>query len=247
MNALWMSLAFLPKGFCILGKLGLLAGSLWIIGLVLLWIFIYKRGATKMKVFIVYAHPGGEVSFTRDALENFTRGLTDAGHSYVISDLYKMNFQADFSEAENFRETKLRLDLPVPADVLVEQEKVNSSDAIVFVYPLFWADVPAKMKGWFDRVWTYGFAYGDNRTMKVLEKGLVLCVAGNTKKHIEDCGQLEAAKLTMLQDRLFDRVKSKQLIIMDGTSKFDMPLREASVDIHREIAYNAGLNFSNPE
>jgi NAD(P)H dehydrogenase (quinone) len=158
-----------------------------------------------MKVFIVYAHPS-EDSFTRHIRDSFIRGLETGGHSYILSDLYKMNFTTDMNEAEYLREGYYRSDLPVPEDVAAEQKKINRSDIIVFIYPVFWTDAPAKLVGWFDRVWTYGFAYGDNRTMKQLEKGLVLCVAGNTMEYFHETGLLDALKKVMLRDRLFDRV-----------------------------------------
>ena len=72
----------------------------------------------------------------------------------------------------------------IEEDVRLEQKKINSSDAIVFIYPVFWTEAPAKLVGWFDRVWTYGFAYGE-KTMKLLDKGIILCTAGNTKEDLE--------------------------------------------------------------
>ena len=138
-----------------------------------------------MKVFIVYCHPS-EDSFTREVRDSFISGLESAGHSYILSDLYKMNFITDMSEDEYKREAYYRRELPVPDDVRAEHEKINASDAIVFIYPVFWTEAPAKLVGWFDRVWTYGFAYGDNRGIKVLEKGLVFCVAGNTLEYFEN-------------------------------------------------------------
>ena len=120
-----------------------------------------------MKVFIVYCHPS-EDSFTKEVRDCFVAGLEHSGHNYIISDLYSMNFNADISEDEYLREAYYKRSLPVPADVRAEQEKINASDAIAFIYPVFWTDVPAKLKGWFDRVWTYGFAYGEDRTMKQL-------------------------------------------------------------------------------
>ena len=132
-----------------------------------------------MKVLIVYCHPH-ENSLTRLIRDSFIRGLESGGHSAVLSDLYQMDFKTDMSSDEYLREAHYRRELPVPGDVLVEQEKINASDAIAFIYPVFWSEAPAKLVGWFDRVWTYGFAYGENRTMKQLEKALVLVSAGNT-------------------------------------------------------------------
>ena len=191
-----------------------------------------------MNIFIVYAHPS-EDSFTRHLRESFIQGLQSAGHTYVMSDLYKMGFRTDMSETEYLREANYILDEPLPDDVIAEQNKINASDAIVFIYPIFWTEAPAKMVGWFDRVWTYGFAYGDRR-MKQLEKGLVLCVAGNSIKQLKEKGQYDAMKIIMLGDRLFDRVKEKEFIVLDSTTKYDMTAREANWNNHLETAFEAG-------
>jgi NAD(P)H dehydrogenase (quinone) len=196
-----------------------------------------------MQVFIVYAHPS-EDSFTRRIKRSFIDGLESAGHCYVLSDLYKMNFTTDMSEAEYLREGYYRRELPVPADVIAEQEKINSSDAIAFIFPLFWSDAPAKLVGWFDRVWTYGFAYGENRTMKQLEKALVICSAGNTLEYFQNTGIGSALEKVMLDDRLADRAKHKELILLDGTSR-EKPSREQNAKIHLERVFKAGAGIGN--
>jgi len=194
-----------------------------------------------MKVFIVYCHPC-EDSLTREVRDSFIAGLESAGHSYILSDLYAMNFNGDLSEQEYLREGFYRLDLPLPDDVRAEQDKVNASDAIVFIYPVFWTDAPAKLSGWFDRVWTYGFAYGDNRTMKHLEKGLVLCVAGNTLEYFERTGLGNAMQKVFLDDRLSDRVKSKDMIILDASSR-ELPECQANRVRHVQRAFDAGVTL----
>jgi NAD(P)H dehydrogenase (quinone) len=194
-----------------------------------------------MKVFIVYCHPA-EDSLTREVRYSFIEGLKSAGHSYILSDLYAMNFSSDMGEVEYLREAYYRRELPLPDDVRSEQEKINASGAIAFIYPVFWTDAPSKLVGWFDRVWTYGFAYGENRAMKTLEKGLVLCVAGNTLEYFEKTGLGEAMKKIMLEDRLFDRVKQKEMIILDATSR-ELPERELNRSKHLLRAFEAGQNF----
>jgi len=129
--------------------------------------------------------------------------------------------------------------LPLADDVIKEQEKVNSCDAIVFIYPVFWTEAPAKLVGWFNRVWTYGFAYGE-RSMKQLEKGIVICIAGNTIESLKEHNHYEAMKTVMLGDRMFDRVKEKGFIVLDSTTKHDMKAREGNWDKHLETAYEAG-------
>ena len=190
-----------------------------------------------MKAFIVYCHPS-EDSFTRCVRDAFIRGLEDAGHGYILSDLYQMDFRTDMTEHEYLRDAYYR-NTPDPAgDVLAEQAKINASDAIVFIYPVFWSEAPAKLVGWFDRVWTYGFAYGE-KTMKTLEKGLILCSAGKPLDRLEQSGILDSMKKVMLGDRLFGRVKQAEFVVFDNTSR-ENELREKNWDRNLETAYEKG-------
>lgn len=92
-------------------------------------------------------------SFTniKNRYDTFARMNTveDAGHTYVISDLYKEGFNPVMSESEYIREGFYRLDMNVSPDVKREQERINASDAIVYIYPDFWTASPAMLEGWF--------------------------------------------------------------------------------------------------
>ena len=190
-----------------------------------------------MKIFIVYCHPS-EDSFTKNMCDAFIKGVTDSGNEYIISDLYKMGFQTDMTEEEYIRDANYRNTPNVAKDVLAEQEKINSSDAIVFIYPVFWTEAPAKLVGWFDRVWTYGFAYGE-KTMKELDKAVILCSAGNPIEHLEEYGLLDSMKRVMLGDRLFGRAKQMEFIVFDNTSR-ENELREKNWDANLQKAYEIG-------
>ena len=158
-----------------------------------------------MKIFIVYCHPS-EDSFTRHIRDSFIKGIIDSGNEYILSDLYKMNFNSDISERQYLRDANYNDELPVEEDIISEHEKINACDAIAFIYPVFWTEAPAKLVGWFDRVWSYGFAYG-NKKMKMLEKGIILCSAGNPVERLEQFGLLSSMKRVMFGDRLFGRIK----------------------------------------
>ena len=45
----------------------------------------------------------------------------------------------------------------------MELEKLLACDLLVLTFPLFWASVPAILKGWFDRVLVSGKVYGGKR------------------------------------------------------------------------------------
>lgn len=190
-----------------------------------------------MKVFVVYCHPS-EDSFTSHVRDSFIKGVLDSGNGYELSDLYKMNFRTDMSEAEYLRDATYQDTDTLAPDVLEEQRKINESDAIAFIYPVFWTEAPAKLVGWFDRVWTYGFAYGEKR-MKLLDKALILCTAGNTKEYLEKYGLADSMRKVMLGDRLFNRVKEKEFVIFDGMTR-EFKSREENWDKNLATAYEKG-------
>lgn len=116
-----------------------------------------------MLVHIVFAHPSHD-SFTGALLDAFTDGLDDAGHEHTVSDLYQMGFSPILDIDSYRREAAYAADLPVPGDVAAEQAKLDAADVWVFVYPVWWTDCPAILKGWFDRVWSVGYAYEPGHT-----------------------------------------------------------------------------------
>ncbi|MHC4774589.1 MAG: NAD(P)H-dependent oxidoreductase [Planctomycetota bacterium] len=151
-----------------------------------------------MHVYILFAHPSRQ-SFNRAVLASFCAGLTDAHHTYEVGDLYEMGFQE--------REVGLDPEPPVPPDVQVEQKKIARADALAFIYPVWWSDCPAVLKGWFDRVLTYGYAYwyddAESRHTEIaVKKAVVLCSAGHTEAHLEETGIAESMRHIMLNDRL---------------------------------------------
>ena len=124
-----------------------------------------------MNVLIVYAHPGTES--LNASLRDFTaRRLEAAGHAVRVSDLYAMDWKAaldggDFPERDPAAPLALMADSErafregtQSADVAAEQEKLQWADTVIFQFPLWWFTMPAILKGWFDRVYAYGFAYG---------------------------------------------------------------------------------------
>lgn len=194
-----------------------------------------------MNIHIVYCHPS-RTSFTYEVLQSFIKGLHEAGHSFTLSDLYEMDFRTDMTEEEYLRETHYRADLPVLPDVRAEQEKIEAADAVAFVYPVFWTDAPAKLVGWFDRVWTCGYAYADC-TMKTLDKALFIACTGKTLASLEETGNKQAMETVMLSDRINQRAKKKCMIFLDGISHYDEELLQKMKPQHLETAYRLGLEF----
>jgi NAD(P)H dehydrogenase (quinone) len=60
---------------------------------------------------------------------------------------------------KNNREVARALAEHLPDDVRAQQALVAEADGLIFVAPVFWMAFPAILKGWFERVFAYGFAY----------------------------------------------------------------------------------------
>ncbi|MDN6115336.1 MAG: NAD(P)H-dependent oxidoreductase [Enterobacterales bacterium] len=124
-----------------------------------------------MKVLLVYAHP--EPKSLNGSLKNFTiQHLQNAGHEVQVSDLYAMNWKAalDANDSKN-RLDETYFDASLDSqhafknglqsdDIALEQSKLLWADTVIFQFPLWWFSMPAIMKGWVERVYAYGFAYG---------------------------------------------------------------------------------------
>ncbi|MFC7891692.1 NAD(P)H oxidoreductase [Streptomyces sp. NPDC057381] len=56
--------------------------------------------------------------------------------------------------------------------------RILAAEVVVAVFPVYWQSVPAILKGWIDRVWNYGFAYGRSKPRLAGKRILWLGLAG---------------------------------------------------------------------
>lgn len=125
-----------------------------------------------MNVLLVYAHP--EPRSLNGSLKDFAiQHLERAGHAVQLSDLYAMKWKASLDASDNsVRRTDDARFNPSQAsrqafenetqseDIVREQDKLRWADAVILQFPLWWFSMPAILKGWVERVYAYGFAYG---------------------------------------------------------------------------------------
>jgi len=191
-----------------------------------------------MKIQIIYCHPSKK-SYTFEILE-LKSNLEKEELEYEISDLYSMNFKTDMTEEEYEREGFANIDLPIPNDAKEEHKKLKKADCLIFVYPVWWSDCPSKLKGWFDRVYSVGYAYGHNNSnqiekMEILKYGLVICTAGHSNDFLQEIGIAESMRNVMIDDRLGKRFENKEMIILGGTLD-----KEKVRPIHSQIIDSIG-------
>lgn len=99
------------------------------------------------------------------------RSLRAEGHEVEVSDLYAMGWNPVVDAADYAHDPAERFQVASAAkrahearalsdDIRAEQGKIDRADALVVQFPLWWFGMPAILKGWFDRVWHHGYAYG---------------------------------------------------------------------------------------
>ena len=106
------------------------------------------------KTTIIYAHPY-EKSFNHAILERVQALLDAKGQAYQLIDLYADGFNPVFTKEELalFAEGKALDPL-----VLQYQEALKESNRLIFIFPIWWANMPAIVKGFIDKVFLRTFA-----------------------------------------------------------------------------------------
>ena len=123
------------------------------------------------KILIVHAHPEKQ-SLTSALKDVAVATLRQQGHEVQVSDLYEMGWKAhadagDFNDITNadrlhyVAESRHAFTSETQSpQITAEQQKLLWADAVLFSFPLWWFGMPAILKGWVDRVFACGFAYG---------------------------------------------------------------------------------------
>lgn len=123
-------------------------------------------------------YPGSQADRLMQA---FDQKLRDLGHETHVFDLYQMKFDPVMAGAD-FNQFKGE---PLPEDIQAIHEVLAKADVLTFFYPVWWADMPAIMKGFIDRVFAKGFAYefdtnGKTGTLPI-SKVMLCCTLGNQR------------------------------------------------------------------
>lgn len=187
----------------------------------------------KTRVHVIYCHPSTK-SVTCLIKEGYLKGLEDNGVEYTLTDLYESNFNSDLSEDEYLRENN-NIPYKLSEDVVKEQELINNSDILTFIFPLFWMDAPAKLVGYFSRVFTKGFKYGkddnDEGFMKTLKQTNFLITTGSSYEDLKRDGKINALKTIFVEDRLAGKSLDNKMYFFSQTSY------EKELELHNKYKY----------
>lgn len=108
-----------------------------------------------MKVTIVFAHPWTG-SLSQAILDITLNNLRGAGHEVTMIDLYRDGFNPVMSEKDLSLYSQGK-----SADPMVDKYNaiLDATEKIIFIFPVWWYDMPAIMRGFLDKVMLPGSAY----------------------------------------------------------------------------------------
>ena len=166
-----------------------------------------------MNVLLVLAHPRRR-SLTGLAAEAFATAAAERGHLIEWADLVTENFDPVLREADepNWNDGMKAYS----AEVRQEMARIEHNDATVMFFPVYWWSMPAILKGWIDRVWNNGWAYGDRQFPQ--RRVWMIGVAGTVKDSYTKRGYA-AAMHTQLDTGILDycRIAERRLELLYGS------------------------------
>ena len=156
-----------------------------------------------MRVLIVYVHPEPS-SFCGALKDRAVETLERLGHEVEVSDLHAEGFNPvagrhDFIgqfDAERFHYQNEQLHASreggFAPEVEREQQRLLRAELVIFVFPLWWSNMPAMLKGWVDRVLAFGVVYLDGlrfeRGMLKGKRGMACVTTGGTTERFSPDG-----------------------------------------------------------
>ena len=108
-----------------------------------------------MRILIVLAHPL-EDSFAAGVAAAAQQALEAKGHTVDLLDLYREDFDPRLSRLERGGYFDIPYDV---SDVSGIVERLQGADGLILVFPQWWFNFPAILKGFFDRAFAPGIAF----------------------------------------------------------------------------------------
>lgn len=103
------------------------------------------------KILLIMGHPDKE-SFGSALADAYESGARESGAEFKRLNLADLEFEVNLKRG--YREIQ-----ELEPDLVKAQELITWAEHLVFVYPIWWATMPALLKGFLDRTFLPGFAF----------------------------------------------------------------------------------------
>lgn len=126
-------------------------------------------------LYIIWAHPRAD-SLTAHVVKAMQDQAIKQGIDVTSLDLYRSNFDPVLREQDEPDWGNPEKQYSPEVHRLFAE--LDNKDTIAIVFPVWWYSFPAILKGYLDRVWNYGLAYGEGSQLKCKKIRLVALVGG---------------------------------------------------------------------
>ena len=187
-----------------------------------------------MKTLLVMAHPRRS-SLTAKVTNAFAAAAGAKGHELEWADLAAENFDPVLREADepDWNDP----DKVYSEEVRREMQRIERNEATVMVFPVFWWSMPALLKGWIDRVWNNGWAYGDRKLKH--RKALLLGTAAGSAESYAKRGYDQAMRTQIVTGMMeYCGIPDSELHLL-----FDVLDDRAARDRHLAMARELGESY----
>lgn len=165
----------------------------------------FAGGESCVKHVVILAHPNRH-SFNGTLAAAYSTAAKLLGDRVLLRDLYGL----DFRPALQAQELPSGAAFDPGEDVADERALIADADVYALVYPLWLNAPPAMLKGYLERVFGHGFAYGGGGPLLAGKKLISISTSGAPTQWLGDGGAPEA--LRMLFDRHFADVCGLTLV-----------------------------------
>ena len=169
------------------------------------------------KILIIFGHSFAD-SFGDARAGSYRAGADAAGAETRLLPLKDLKFDPILRRA----------DQPLEPDLVAAQAAILWSDHLVFVYPTWWTNLPALLKGFIDRVFQTGFAFRYRKDSPLPEKLLTgrtarllitmdapsfwnRWITGRPQTHALRRGTLKFCGVSPVDVSVFDQVRTSTL------------------------------------
>ncbi len=149
-----------------------------------------------MNQLIILCNPK-EDSFCEALAHRAEKTSKKKGIQTILHNIYKIKFNPVLSSEDLLAFEKKNF----PIDIKKEHELITWADILTFIFPIYWAGMPALMKGYIERVICKNFAYCYTdygiKGLLTNKKAILLNPFGNTNEYYEVSDMFKALNRTI--------------------------------------------------
>jgi NAD(P)H dehydrogenase (quinone) len=102
-------------------------------------------------ILIINGHPNPN-SFNNSIAAAYAKGAVEQGANVEIVAIHSLNFDSNLAHGYQER-------MELEPDLKEAWDKIQKAEHLVWVHPVWWGGLPAKMKGFIDRLFLPGMAF----------------------------------------------------------------------------------------